>query len=399
MVKLKDIHIIGQDHKGRGIAKRDNKVIFVDNAIPGEVCDIEIVRENKKIIEATPVCFTREMKKSVPCPYYKKCGGCNILHQDYMEQLKFKENKVKEILKKFTNIDIDINPIIYDEQFYYRNKITLHNLGLYQKQSKTPVMIDSCMLVHPKINEIIKRLQDFSKQSNNIMDEVTIKVSNQDELLINVTGKINKKKFLQLFSDATVIVINNQCFTEKNFIVDKIQDKYFRISSNSFYQVNRFVTSKLYEEVIKLYKNNKCSNVLDLYCGTGTISILVSKYVNHVTGIEVIDDAIVNANSNKEINNIKNVEFINGKVEDFIHKFKDIDSIIVDPPRSGLDNNTIQDILKISPNSIVYVSCDPITLARDLKLLSCCYEIKYVTPVDMFPNTYHVECVCLLNRR
>lgn len=399
MAKYKNIEIIRQDHKGRGIAKIDNKVIFIDKALPGEICDIETTRENKNFLEAKPLCFKINLKKDVLCPYYDKCGGCNILHQKYQSQLKFKENKVKEILKKFANINIELNDIVYDEQYYYRNKITLHNLGLYQKNSKVPVKINSCILVHPKINEIIKRLQEYSEQSNNIIDEVMIRVSNQDEIILSVVGKITKKKFLNTFSDVSVVVINSQVFTEKNYIIDKIHDKFFKISSNSFYQVNRYVTEKLYDLVIKFYKNNKCSNILDLYCGTGTISILVSDYVKHITGIEVVKNAFVNANDNKELNKISNVDFINGKVEDYIDKFIDIDSIIVDPPRNGLDKQTIQNILRIAPKSIVYVSCDVITLARDLNVLSKDYNVNSITPVDMFPNTYHVETVCVLERK
>jgi len=396
MTEVKDVKIIGQDHKGRGIAKIDEKIVFVDNSLPGEVCDIEIVRDTKKFKEAKALSFKNNLKQEVNCVYYDKCGGCNILHQKYSEQLKFKENKVKEILKKFAGIDIKLNDIIYDEEYFYRNKITLHNLGLYHKKSKLPVKIDSCMLVSPKINEIIKRLQDYSFQTNNIMDEVVIKVSNLDEVLISVKGKITKKRFINAFCDVKVIVINNQVFTDTDYITDKINDKLFKISSNSFYQVNRFTTVKLYNEVINFYKHNKCSNVLDLYCGTGTISILISDYVDCVTGIEVISEAVVNANDNKVLNKVSNVEFISGKVEDYIDRFTGIDSIIVDPPRSGLDNVTIGNILRISPKSIVYVSCDPVTLARDLNILKDMYDVVSVTPVDMFPNTYHVESVCVL---
>lgn len=396
MVEMKNVKIIGQDHKGRGIAKEDGKIIFVEKALPNEICDIKITKETKKYLEARPIKFEKDLKVKVNCPYYDKCGGCNILHQDYKEQLKFKENKLKEIIKKFVGLNIDIKDIVYDEQFNYRNKITLHNLGLYQKETNNSVIISSCLLVHPKINEIIKRLNEFSKNSNNIIDEALIKVSNQNEVLISITGKINKKKFLNVFNDIETIVINNQVYTEKDYIVDKINNNFFKISSQSFYQVNRFTTVKLYNEVINFFKNNKISKVLDLYCGTGTISILVSPYVDEVIGIEALKEAIENANDNKKLNNVNNVSFINGKVEDYIDKFQNIDSIIVDPPRSGLDNKTILNILNISPKSIVYVSCDPITLARDIKILSSDYDVKSIIPVDMFPNTYHVECVCVL---
>lgn len=393
---LENIEITGQDHQGRGIVRNNDKVIFVENALPGEICDIEITKNNKKYQEAKAVRFVKKIQQSVTCPYYKECGGCNILHQKYEDQLQFKEKKLKEILKKFAGIEIDLEKIIFDKEKEYRNKIVLHNLGLYQKKSHNTIKVESCLLVHPKINEIIKRLQEFSKNSNNIIEEVMIRVGNSGETLLKITGKVHKASIKEYFQDIDVLILNSQLLSNKDSITDKIFDKKFKLSADSFYQVNRFVTPKLYKLVIETLKNKNIKTVLDLYCGVGTISLLVSSYVQKVIGIEVVKSAIENANNNKTLNNIENVEFIHGKVEDHIEKIKEVDAVIVDPPRKGLDQKTINTLLKLEPQHLIYVSCDPVTLARDLNILKEKYSIDSVTPTDMFPNTYHIECACVL---
>ena len=397
--KIKEVCIVGQDHKGRGIARIDGKIAFVNNALPNEICDIVIEKETTKFLEANVVRKVQDQSILPNCLYYEFCGGCDLLHQRYEDQLLFKEKKVREVLRKFAGIDISLNPTIFDEPFFYRNKIILHNLGLYQKRTKNSIVIKECQLVDKKINEVIKRLQVYSQNSNNIIEEVMIRISNQGEVLISASGKIQKKKFQKYFEDIDVLLVNNICLTKKDFIVDQINRLYFQVSSASFYQINRYVTPKLYNLVLEIYKKKKLKTVLDLYCGTGTIALSVAPFAEKVIGIEIVKEAVENANNNKKLNHIKNVEFICGKVENYIDQFHNIDGIIVDPPRSGLDCKTIDTILKILPQIVTYVSCDVVTLARDLKKLKEQYEIKEITPVDMFPNTCHVECVCVLNRR
>jgi len=396
---VENVKIIGQDHKGRGIAKIEDKITFIEHVLPNEICDIKMVKETKKYNEAKVIEWKKSVHEKVLCPYFENCGGCDILHQKYEEQLKFKEQKVKEILEKFAKVKIPLNPIIYEDPYFYRNKIILHNLGLYKKKSNCVIPIKKCMLVDERINQMITMLQEYSKNSNDIIEEAKIRVSSEGEILLDITGKIQAKKLHNLFEHVDVLIINKKFITEKKTIIDKIHGMQFKISSASFYQVNRFVTSKLYDKVLEIYKDTKMETVLDLYCGTGTISLLVAPFVKKVIGIEVIKEAVEDANENKKLNDIKNVEFICGKVEDYIETFENIDAIIVDPPRTGLDNKTLHTILKIKPKYITYVSCDPVTLARDINVLKEDYNILEVTPVDMFPNTYHVECVSVLNRR
>lgn len=391
------------DHFGRGIVKLDNKIVFVENAVVGDEVSIKIVKDKKKYSEAEIVSFiNKSSKRREFCKYSSVCGGCNISDTLYDYQLKYKEQKIKEIVSKYLKENIKINPIIFSKDSNYRNKITLHvnkdKIGLYEKSTNSLIEIKSCKLVDYKINETINRLKLFVKKTKHNLKNVVIKKTTLNEMMLVFYGDIEEKVVLEEFSDINSIFINDKCLNNK-YITEKLGDYKFLLSKDSFFQVNSYNTINLYNEVIRMMENKRFDKVLDLYCGTGTIGIFASKYAREVVGIEVVKDAIEAANINKEINDIKNITFINGKVEDNIDKFLDVDLIIVDPPRSGLDNKTISNILKIKSNKIIYVSCDPMTLVRDLNLLKENYNIEEITPVDMFPNTYHVESVVCLNRK
>ena len=227
--------------------------------------------------------------------------------------------------------------------------------------------------------------------------KITIKVGNKtNEVMLIIDGSI--AYYQNLLEIVDVLIINEKVMTTKDYITSYIGNKKYIIKKNSFFQVNYDISTRMYNKVKDVIVKEKSKNVLDLYCGTGTIGIYISDVVSKITGIEVVSDAIESANTNKKINNAENIEFILGKVEDkldFISN-NNIDTVIVDPPRSGLHKKVIPILEKISPKTIIYVSCDPITMARDIKLLSNNYELVEVTPYDMFPNTYHVECVCVL---
>ena len=381
------------DHFGRGICYIDNKITFVENALVGEVIDIEIISSKKKynIGKAISYIKTSSDRRVPPCPYYNECGGCSIQHMTYEKQLEFKENKVKDILEKYADISKDkCNPIVYDKEFNYRNKIILHgynnNLGLYKKESNDIVNIDNCLLANKNIEDMIKKLNEYKNNNKCTLKQVLIRGNNK--LLLNIKGDYDINSIDNSFNNITF-----------NYIEDTILNKKFRISPDSFYQVNELVVPKLYSLVIDEFKKERFSKALDLYCGVGTFGILVSDYVDFVVGIEVVEDAYKNALENRKINNINNIDFICGKVEDYIERFKNIDIVIVDPPRKGLDNKTTEVLKQIKSRKIIYVSCDPMTLARDIKNLNDVYEVKSYTPVDMFPNTYHCESVCILERK
>jgi len=389
------------DHFGRGIVKTDNKIVFVEDTIIGDEVFIKIIKDKKKYSEGKVISFNKKSPyRREFCKYSSICGGCNISDMEYKYQLGYKEQKIKEIVSKYIKENININPIIFNNEKNYRNKIRLHvkgnKLGLYEKNTNKLIEIDTCKLVDEKINSFIKRLKSFIRENTHSLKEIIIKNTSLDEVMLVFVGDVLEELVLKTFSDVDSIFINDKCLNKK-YITEKLEDYKFLISKDSFFQVNSYNTINLYNEVIKMIGNNRYNKALDLYCGTGTIGIFVSEYAKKVVGIEVVKDAVDSANVNKKINNIKNITFINGKVEDNINNFLDVDLVIVDPPRSGLDKKTINSLLKIKANKIIYVSCDPMTLARDLNVLKQLYNIDEITPVDMFPNTYHVECVCSLS--
>lgn len=390
------------DHFGRGITKIDNKICFVDGALTDEVVDAEIVRKKAKYLEgkATKIIDSSKHRRKVECPYYDVCGGCNLLHLSYDEENKFKEMKVAEILKRYGNKEnIKINSISFGEESGYRNKVVLHGsdgkLGFYKEGSNELVQIKSCLLLPDIINKLVDKLNDIARESD--IRKVSIRVSNDlDKVMVKIDGKISDISSIRDMVD--VLIINDQVISLEDKIISKIGDVSYSVSIGSFFQVNRDLTSKLYEKVLEYVKNIRPNKVLDLYCGTGTIGIYVSKYALEIVGVDSCKSSIDNAFFNRRLNNVNNINFICDKVENVIEQFNNIDLIIVDPPRAGLDTKTINYIEKIAPDTIIYVSCDPVTLARDLNLLDN-YEVLEVTPFNMFPRTYHVECVTVLWRK
>ena len=394
------------DDYGRGITKLDDKTCFVSNALVGEEVNIEITNIKSKYIEAnSKEVINKSPNRQAPkCPFYLTCGGCNIMHMNYDSQLEFKKNKVEGILHKFADIDGVVKDIIPSDEFNYRNKVTLkvinNKLGYFKDKSNDLVAIDKCLLVSNKINEVINKLN--SVNLNNI-DEVLIRSNYKDELLLCLIGKnIEKEYYLNHLSDIDNIVIidnNDKLIIKGNdYIIDKIDDMLFKVSVESFFQVNSIQVKKLYDKVLEYAKLMGKERVLDLYCGTGTIGMFLSKKAKYVYGIEINESAVKDANYNKKLNNINNIEFLCGDANKIKNNYKNIDLVVVDPPRSGLGENAIKIIIDINPKRIVYVSCDPVTLARDLKILQQNYLIKELTPVDMFPNTYHCESIAVIER-
>ncbi len=390
------------DNFGRGIAYINYKIVFVENALPGEIVKIEITNNKKKYQEAIVTEYIEKSPSRIKeiCPFNSECGGCNIEHLNFIEENNYKEEKVKDILIKYLSItESIIKPIKYHEPYNYRNKIVLHGkdkkLGLYQKSTNEIIEIDYCYLVNDKINNLISILKDNNKN----ITEAIIKTSNDNKTsMIKITGEV--KDINSILNNTDVLIINDMYYTKKEDIITKIGNYKFHENINSFFQVNNTLTKELYDEIKNTIKKIKPSNVLDLYCGTGTIGIYINKYCDSIIGIDSNKSNIEDANKNKELNKINNIEFICNKVENEIANFKNIDYVIVDPPRKGLDNKT-KDYLKNWKNlkGIVYVSCDIITLARDLKDLEENYKVLEVTPFNMFPRTYHCESVSVLERR
>lgn len=387
------------DHFGRGVTSIDNKVCFVKGALDDEIVEIKVLKNKSKYMEAeTANIINRSLnRKRVQCPYYNLCGSCHLLHMSYMRENKFKKEKVQELLKRYTDLDnFKIHDTCFLNEFSYRNKVVFHvkekKLGYFSEKTHDLVEIDSCLLLPDKINNLIEILKKVVKKS--AVDSITIRTSNNlEKIMVKIDGKVNDISDIK--DKVDVLIADNKLISKESKIISKIGNINYYVSIDSFFQVNKDLTEKLYEKVLEYTEKIKPQKVLDLYCGTGTIGIYISKFAKQIIGVDSCKSSISDALENVKLNNVKNIKFICDKVENAIDSFKDIDMIIVDPPRAGLDGKTINYIQKINPQNIIYVSCDPITLARDIKLLKN-YQLEEVTPFNMFPKTYHVECVCIL---
>lgn len=387
------------DNFGRGISHINNKIVFISNALEDEVVDATTTYSNKKFDEAkvNEIIEVSRMRIKPICPYFDICGGCNLLHMNYDDQLKFKYNKVKDIIFKYLKEDIKVNDVIYSNQFNYRNKASFEvkeKLCYKMRKSTNLVDIKYCYLLDNNINDIVHVLNNLNlKNINNI----TIRTGEEDIMVI-ISGNPTQEIIDALKEKARSIYVNDKLVYGRSNIVSKIGNYEFFVSDKSFFQVNKYNVKNLYDKVLEYAELTGNENILDLYCGTGTIGIYLSKYAKSVIGIEVNEQAIFDANVNKNKNNIENISFIcdtTSNINNIVNN--DFDVIIVDPPRSGLDKNTINFLINSKAKRIVYVSCDIMTLVRDLNILKQDYDIREITPVDMFPNTYHVESVCVLN--
>lgn len=395
------VKIIKLDDFGRGIAYLNDKICFIENTLPNEEVEIKITRETKKFLEAEVINYLKKSPKRNEdiCPYFSTCGGCNLFHLNFREENDYKKVKVKNLIEKFSNLKKDIvKEIYFHEEKNYRNKITLHGknkkLGLYKKGSNEIVEITECLLVNEKINTIIKELN----QANIDIQEAIIKTSNDEKFsILKITGEVNDISKLKKIVD--VLIINDKLISQQDTIITQIGSKKYHESADSFFQVNQTLTKNLYDAVLNKTKEIKPQKVLDLYCGTGTIGIYVSDYCQEIVGIDYSKSNIADANKNKELNNVKNIKFICDKVENRITDFKDINVVIVDPPRAGLDSKTRKNLLRINSDTIIYISCDSVTLVRDINELSIDYEVESIVLYNMFPRTHHVENVCILNKK
>ena len=401
-----DVVIDRLDHQGRGIGYINGKIVFVKNALPGEKVKVNVVRENKKFYEGIVLEYYSKSnaRESVVCPYYEFCGGCDIMHMNYDFQHDYKVNKVKDIIRKFVKDDIDVLDISYDNQFYYRNKATFHvkeGIGYFKEKTYDLIDIDRCMISSNEINSVLVVLK---KMNLNNVNQVVVRSSYYDKsvmVIFSVDVKVDEEYLIDNLKDiVSSIYIKSDKYKliyGNEYIIDMIGDKKFVISPDSFFQVNTPMAYKLYSKVKEYAGNLDNCNVLDLYCGTGTIGLFVGG--KSLVGVEINESAIHDANINKKLNGIS-AKFIcgdSGKVLKGLNK--NFDVVIVDPPRSGLSELSINEVISVGASRVVYVSCDPVTLARDLNIFKEFYNIKEISLFDLFPNTHHVESVCLLEKK
>ncbi len=390
--------ITNLDHQGRGIARIEGKVVFIPNALPDEEVEIEIIttKKNYTIGKVIKYHSLSSLRKEVKCPYYNECGGCDISHLFYNEQIILKKDNLKNILNKYADINIDPDIVASDVEFYYRNKITLKiengKWGYYRYNSNKLVAIDNCMLVKDSINKIIENKNLFDIKNG----EIIIRSNYDDEILINI--KIESKldidlEILNKKFKIKGIIVNEQIFFGEDYFIEKVGNYLFKVNINSFFQINL----NILEKVFKIIGNDQFKNVVDLYCGVGTLGIALNK--EKLFGIEVVSASITDAIENTKINKQFNNNYIVGDSSKISEINDRIDLIVIDPPRAGIDSITMNNLIELKANNIIYMSCDSLTLARDLNVLKDKYNVNKIFLLDMFPQTSHVESVVLITRK
>ena len=441
IVEIKDVGF-----QGEGIAKIDNYTIFIKNGLKGEKVRIIITKVLSsygygKILEIIEKSSSRVESD---CNIYKKCGGCSLRHTTYENTLVIKQNMVQSLVNKTLQNKIQVEKTIgMDNPINYRNKAIFpvgidangkKVIGTFQERTHNILETDKCLIQDAESEKIAKEIFELwnGNKQNTIYNEKTGKgnlrhiiikkgFSTNEYMCILVTKEKNKidfniKLLLEMYPNIKTIIQNiniknnnvilgstNTNIYGDGYILDSLGENIFKISPNAFYQVNPIQTLKLYSLAVKAANITKEDVVFDLYSGIGTIAIFMAKYAKEVYGIEIIEEAVKMANENAKLNNITNSKFIAGDVEVELDKLlsKNIipDVVMIDPPRKGLDNNSIENLLKVHPKKLVYISCNPATLVRDLAKMEGKYEIKSIIPVDMFCFSHHIETVCVLERR
>ena len=439
------VDIIDNGFEGEGIAKIDNFTIFIPNAIKGEKIKILIVKVLSSHAFGKVIEIIKKSNKRVEsdCDTYKRCGGCNLRHIEYEETLKMKQNALQSLVNKTLNKKVQVEETLgMQSPYFYRNKAQYPvgidkdgkpQIGVFANRTHEIIPIKKCFIQNEKSEELAKFVFNWiiknnisiydEKTRNGLVRHIVTKIgikTNEIMCIIVINGdKIPKenelvKEILSNFPNVKTIVKNintkntNVIMGKENinlygdgYIEDILGEYRFKISPLSFYQVNPIQAEKLYNIGVQAAKISKDDIVFDLYCGIGTISLFMSKYAKKVYGIEIVEEAVKDARENALKSNVENTEFIAGDVEEVLEELineKNIipDIVMVDPPRKGLDNKSIDNIIKICPKKLVYISCNPATLVRDLSKLEDVYEIQSIKPVDMFPFTSHVEVCALL---
>jgi len=431
-------------HEGAGVAKVEGFPIFVENALPDERAKIKVIKVNKGFAFGRLIELHEQSKNRIdaPCPIYSQCGGCQLQHLSYEGQLDFKRKQVEQVLARIGKLDLNqvtVHPTLgMENPWNYRNKAQVPVgeregglvAGFYQKRSHDIIDMERCLIQQAENDDVVQAVKTICEKhgirayneekhkgwlrhimvryglvTKEIMvvfvtrtadfphkNEVITEITNQLPQVKSVVQNINNKKTNVIFGDETNVLWGEE------YIYDKIGDVKFAISARSFYQVNPEQTKVLYEKALEYAELTGEESVIDAYCGIGTISLFLAQKAKKVFGVEIVPEAIEDAKRNAELNGISNAEFAVGEAEVVIPEWykqgNQADVIVVDPPRKGCDEALLKTILDMKPKKVVYVSCNPGTLARDLQVLELGgYKTVEVQPVDMFPHTTHVEVV------
>ncbi|PKK39777.1 RNA methyltransferase, TrmA family [Clostridiaceae bacterium JG1575] len=443
-----EAQVLRQGNSGEGVLYIEEYPLFIPQALPGEWVRARVLRTNRThgFARLSQVISASIERRVPPCPYYGQCGGCHLQHQSYEGQLEFKRQRVVDCLERiggFSNVLVE--PTLgMEEPWHYRNKVQMPlrrtvegvAVGFYQERSQSMVDIAHCLIqptqadaaaqcVRSWINDLniptwsdqtqkevavrhllLRRTRDLDQimvvlvaNSEHVigMDELVKRLREALPALSGVLINVNPANTNRILGPQNILVYG------KEYILDSIGETRYRISPHSFFQVNSAQTKALYDTIRSLANFQGSEHVLDLYCGAGSISLYIAPSVAHVTGVEVVAEAVEDAKFNQELNQVTNATFRCGKSEEVIEELlrpqHPIDVVIVDPPRKGCDASLLNAIGVANIPKIIYVSCDPATLARDLALLATYgYQIQKVQPVDNFPQTDHVETVVLMSR-
>lgn len=438
------IEVIFEDltHDGAGVAKVEGYPLFVKNALPGEKAKIKVIKVNKgygfgrleEILEQSPY------RVDAPCPIYKECGGCQLQHLSYEGQLLAKEKQVRDVLTRIGKLEnVKVHPVLgMSEPWRYRNKAQVPVgereggliAGFYQQRSHEIIDMEACMIQQEKNDEVVQAvkrictkygvtayneerhkgtLRHIMARHGQVTKEVmvvlvtrTSEFPNKEKIVKEIVESIDGVKSIiqNVNSKKTNVILGDETrvLWGEEVIYDLIGNVKFAISSRSFYQVNPEQTKVLYDQALTYADLSGQETVIDAYCGIGTISLFLAQKAQKVYGVEIVPEAIADANRNAELNGIENVEFAVGEAEVVIPNWYkegiEADVLVVDPPRKGCDDALLQTIIEMKPKKVVYVSCNPATLARDLRVLEDGgYRTVEVQPVDMFPHTTHCEAV------
>lgn len=441
------IDINGMAHEGQGVGRINGMAVFVEGALKGEKVKARVdkVARNYAIAHAESILEPSPERTTPPCPYAERCGGCMLQHLSYKGQLEFKTQKVRDSLERIGHIQTVVHDTIgMPEPWRYRNKAQYPVgedkgqavLGFYEKRTHNIVPSGSCMIQNEfsdKVAGIVKEWADryhvpiyneikHKGLLRHVVTRVGIKTGEVMAILVVNGSKIPyEQELIELLQHrirgfkSLILNINdkktNVILGEKNtvifgspYIYDYIGDIKFGLSPLSFFQVNPVQVEVLYNKALEYAGLTGEETVMDTYCGIGTITLFLARKAKKVYGIEIVKPAVEDARHNAQINGIANVEFIHGAAEEvmpqLLEKGIKADVIVMDPPRRGCDQKLLEAAIGMSPRTIVYVSCNPATLARDLRFLEDHgYKAEEVQPVDMFPHTYHVECVVSLKRK
>jgi len=455
---IENLTVTAMSTTGKGIGRINNKVVFIEKALSGDIVDIQIIKSKKEYAEAY---ITNLKEKSVHriepvCRYFGICGGCSFLNADYQFQLDHKENMVIENLHRIGNLNnFNNKPIIGASQnLFYRNKMEfsfsvnpwfmpetnqvneikdLRTLGFHVKGRFDKILdIEKCFLQADPSNNIRNTIRDIAKvhqldfynvkTNSGFIRSLFIRITRTKEAMINIVFSSEKTEVIhqflndiikQLHEISSIYYFINPKVNEsiydltpvhfygESFITENIDHILLQVGPKSFLQTNSYQSELLYRSISEMAEIQKDDIVYDLFCGVGSIGLYVAGRAGKVIGIEAISESVTEAEINKEINGISNISFVTGLVEkvftpDFISEHGKAGIVILDPPRSGLHPSTIETLLVTKVEKIIYVSCNPSTQARDIALLSSLYDLKTIQPVDMFPQTTHVENIALM---